>query len=188
MATDPRGHTVPAGDEPPARSAILDLSLSIRDPKPVANTTARAQHISDLAGAGITPSTSNPVFVFRADAPAGAQLEYTTDASGTTWHTVPATPLTAMRMAAGTASGSMASQATITISDTFPASRFTVAPIVTPVIIGASGYVSTLRVGVSSTSTSGVTFVVNSVTGASITGSITVNWIAVQMTASTAAG
>jgi hypothetical protein len=87
MATDVREHTAPAGGEQPHRRAINDLSLSIKDPIPVANTTARAQKLVDLAGEGITPSAANPVFFFRADAGAGRQLEFTingTDFYGST--------------------------------------------------------------------------------------------------------
>lgn len=83
MATDVRKHTVPAAGDAPSRSAILDLAKSIRDVIPVADTTARGQLITDLTTAGIGPSTSNPVFVFRADATVGREVEYTTD--GSTW-------------------------------------------------------------------------------------------------------
>lgn len=85
MATDVRAHTVPAATDHPSRAALLALSLSTRDPIPVANTTARAALIVSLASAGITPTTANPVFVFRADAGAGFELEVTTD--GTNWTT-----------------------------------------------------------------------------------------------------
>lgn len=186
MATDVRGHEVPASDDQPARSAFTNLSLSIRDIIYVANSTAQAQLVTDLAGAGITPSSSNPIYTHRASAPVGRELEYTMN--GTTWHAISAGSRGPFAMAAGIASGSMASQSTITVSDTFPASRFTVAPLVTGILVGSAGYVSTLRVGVASTTASGVTFVVNSVTGATLTGSINIVWQAVQMTSSTAAG
>ena len=48
----------------------------------VANVTQRA---AALAAHG-TPSTSNPLIVFRANAGAGRELEYTTD--GSTWRTI----------------------------------------------------------------------------------------------------
>jgi hypothetical protein len=57
--------------------------LSVRDPIPVASVTARGSLITTLTGLGITASTSNPIFVVRADAPAGRQLEWTFD--GTNW-------------------------------------------------------------------------------------------------------
>ena len=83
MATDARKHTAPAAGETPRRQALNDLSLSIRDVIPVANTTARAQLITDLTNAGVGPSITNPVFVYRADAPLGFRTEITED--GTNW-------------------------------------------------------------------------------------------------------
>ncbi|EYR64278.1 hypothetical protein N866_13600 [Actinotalea ferrariae CF5-4] len=80
---DARKHTAPAAGETPRRQAINDLSMSIRDVIPVANTTERAQLVSDLTAAGAAPSTTNPVSVYRADAPAGARVEWTDD--DTTW-------------------------------------------------------------------------------------------------------
>lgn len=88
--TDLRGHTVPvAGDHPSRTAWVLNPLMTVRDPIPVADVTARAAKIVALAGASpaVVPSTANPVFVFRADAPAGAQLEFTTN--GSTWYTVP---------------------------------------------------------------------------------------------------
>lgn len=85
MATDARGHTVPASTDHPSRADLLNLSLSIGDAIPVANVTARAALIVTLAGIGITPSTSNPIRDWRADAAPGSQDEFTTD--GTTWRT-----------------------------------------------------------------------------------------------------
>jgi hypothetical protein len=81
------GHTIPlygAVGEVEWR-AIERLALSTYKPKVIANTTARAQYIADLAALDnpIIPSTSNPVSVFRTDADAGAEFEYTVD--GSTW-------------------------------------------------------------------------------------------------------
>lgn len=88
MATDARGHTVPAAADHPTRQALLTAMLSVKDPIPVADSTARATLISTLAALSpaIVPSTSNPVFVFRADAATGANVEYTTD--GSTWRAI----------------------------------------------------------------------------------------------------
>lgn len=82
--TDARGHTVPTAAEQPSRKAwVLDPILSVNDPIEVANTTARAAKIVELAA--LTPpivaSAAAPLFFWRADAPAGAQLEVTTDGS-----------------------------------------------------------------------------------------------------------
>lgn len=50
--------------------------------KKVANTTARTALVSSIGLANITPAS--PLLVWRADAAAGSQLEYTTN--GTTWN------------------------------------------------------------------------------------------------------
>ena len=50
--------------------------------KKVANTTARTALVSSIGLANITPA--NPLLVWRADAAAGSQLEYTTN--GSTWN------------------------------------------------------------------------------------------------------
>lgn len=89
MAQDARKHIVPSGAEAPRRKAILDLGLSIRDIVPVANTTERGQLISDLTAAGVAPSATNPLLVYRADATAGFELEYTIN--GSTWRVLAAT-------------------------------------------------------------------------------------------------
>lgn len=87
MATDARGHTVPASTDHPSRATLLNLSLGIRDLIPTATTTTRATLISALTAAGQGPSTSNPIYVFRADARPDAAIEVTTD--GTTWRSIP---------------------------------------------------------------------------------------------------
>jgi hypothetical protein len=84
MGTDARKHTAPASGEAPRRQAINDLSLTVNDIVPVANATERGQIAAQLTDAGFAPSAARPLYVSRADASAGAQLEYTTD--GTTWH------------------------------------------------------------------------------------------------------
>lgn len=88
MATDARGHTVPGAGDAPARAALTDLSLSIRDVAYVADSTGRATLVSDLATAGKTVSASNPLYVHRADATTGRNLEVTVD--GSTWNTIDA--------------------------------------------------------------------------------------------------
>lgn len=103
MATDVRKHTVPAPGDAPRRQAILDLGLSIRDVIPVANTTARSQLITAMGAAGQGPSASNPVLVFRADATAGLNHEYTTD--GTTWRVLRAVDTGWVDISSGLASG-----------------------------------------------------------------------------------
>lgn len=89
--TDVHGHTIPrygAIGEVDWR-AIERLALSTYKPKAVANVTARAQYIADLAALDtpIIPSASNPVMVFRTDATDGLQYEVTID--GTNWRALP---------------------------------------------------------------------------------------------------
>jgi hypothetical protein len=81
MAVSARKHIVPAAAETSRRQAINDLAASVNDIIPVANATERAQLVADVVAAGhVWP---RPLYVDRADAPAGAKLERTTD--GTTW-------------------------------------------------------------------------------------------------------
>lgn len=82
---DARKHSAFGPDETPSRAAFNDLSLSIRDVVPVANTTERAQVLADLTDAGFPPSPSNPLYVHRADAVPARRLEVN-DGSG--WRSV----------------------------------------------------------------------------------------------------
>lgn len=85
MATNPRGQTT-LGGTPVTRASIEALLLQVNDIRPVANVTQRAQLVADLNAAGIGPAPSRPLYVDRADAPAGAWVERTTD--GTNWRAV----------------------------------------------------------------------------------------------------
>ena len=64
-----------------AQSNLSDLLSSGVRFKRVANTTARSALVTSIGLANIT--TANPLHVWRADATAGRQYEYTTN--GTTW-------------------------------------------------------------------------------------------------------
>jgi hypothetical protein len=81
MTTDARGKTVPAATDHPARAAILNLSLSIRDAIPVASAAARTTALATLAALSptIVPSSSNPFYFDQADQPPGLNLLRTTD-------------------------------------------------------------------------------------------------------------
>jgi hypothetical protein len=93
MATTASGVTIP-GSSPTTTAATplqdhfnnLGKSLNGRIIVPVANVAGRASLITALAAEGYTPSTSRPVYVERADAEDGAQIEYTTN--GTDWWTL----------------------------------------------------------------------------------------------------
>src|SRR5450830_1904521 len=90
MATTASGLTIP-GSSPTTTAAtpIQDLwnnlgkSLNGKIVFHVASVTARAALVTALTNEGYTISTSNPLVTFRADAPAGFQLEVTTN--GTSW-------------------------------------------------------------------------------------------------------
>lgn len=81
MATDAAGHTTPGSSDAPKRAAFLDLSLSIRDPIPVADASARAAALSALAGStpSVTPSASRPVFFHQANLPKPYRTIWTED-------------------------------------------------------------------------------------------------------------
>lgn len=93
MATTASGVTIP-GASPTTAPATpiqdhwnnLGLSLNGHLVAHVASVTARAAHVTALATDGYTPTAATPVFVWRADAAAGRQLEVTID--GTNWYPV----------------------------------------------------------------------------------------------------
>lgn len=64
---DKRGHRVPVGSDASARRAITDLSLSIPSIKACASPTAAAQHVQELAAAGVQATPQAPVYVWRTD-------------------------------------------------------------------------------------------------------------------------
>ncbi len=129
MATDARNHTVPAAADAPARSALTNMSLSIRDVVYVADTTARAAVVSAMASAGKTIGSAEPLYVHRGDAGAGRELEYSVD--GTNFKTVATSALSApYSIAAGSVTVSISASSTGTAAITFPTSRFSVAPLV----------------------------------------------------------
>lgn len=85
MATNARKQTIPAGsDTTISRDTIFkDFGNSIRDVVPVANTTERAQLVTDLTAEGEGPSGAKALVVHRADAPGLHRIESTTN--GTVW-------------------------------------------------------------------------------------------------------
>jgi hypothetical protein len=84
MATNPLGLEYPEGaDSFQPHTDIQALADSARGRVivPVASEAER-----DALETALPPSTSLPLYVFRADAPVGREIEYTTD--GTTWRTL----------------------------------------------------------------------------------------------------
>lgn len=93
MAQTPTGLDVPAGGDPfdPQVDLVkLAASLGARIIVPVPNVTARGQLVTRLTAEGAAPSATAPLYVHRGDAPAGFELESTTD--GTTFQPI-ASPL-----------------------------------------------------------------------------------------------
>lgn len=83
--TNERGHTVPLPTgEAPTRASIFGALDTVNDVILVDDVTDRA---AKLAGLSYTPSAARPMVVARADAPAGSELEVTTD-GGVTWRTL----------------------------------------------------------------------------------------------------
>jgi hypothetical protein len=84
MATNPLGLEYPEGADafqPHTDIQALADSARGRVIVPVASEAVR-----DALETALPPSTAEPLYVFRADAPAGREIEYTTD--GTTWRTL----------------------------------------------------------------------------------------------------
>ena len=131
----------------------------------VANTTARNALVSQFP-----PSASNPLFVWRADAPSGRELEYTKN--GTTWHYVntsedPQTGLTlsgVITVAAGATSGSQS----VTFSPAFPS---------TPVVVAMTRATTVWAVNTSAHTATGFTANVYRLSGTGAQ-SVSVGWIA----------
>jgi hypothetical protein len=113
-----RKHQVPAAGDAPSRAGIAGPFETINDIVPVADTTDRAN-----VATAIGPTASRPLYVHRADAPVGQELEVTED--GTTWRTILSykgqSTWTFERISANAtdsfASGSMVSLISATITD-----------------------------------------------------------------------
>jgi hypothetical protein len=73
-----------------ALTAVVSGMLPI---KAVATTAARATHLTAYVAARGAITSVNPCVVWRADAPAGSNIEYTVD--GSTWETLTPSPTSA---------------------------------------------------------------------------------------------
>jgi hypothetical protein len=89
---------------------------------------------------------------------------------------------------AGGASSAAISGTSVSKSVSLPAGRFTHAPLVFVEITSGDGFASTLLHRVTATSTSAFTVFFNTAGGASVSGAITFDWFAVQMTSASEAG
>lgn len=86
--TTARGHVVPSATDQPSRLGwVLGPLASVNDIVPVPDAASR-QATFETINTDRPVSVDRPLFVFRADAAPGLQLEYTTN--GAVWHTVAA--------------------------------------------------------------------------------------------------
>ena len=84
----PEGIRVPTGSDSYDLTADLrKMMASAQTIVPVTNLAARTALVAGLVADGRPPSAADPLYVDRADAPAGASLERTID--GTTWTIFP---------------------------------------------------------------------------------------------------
>ena len=183
--TNERGHTVPLPTgEAPTRASIFGTFDTVNDVILVGDVTDRS---TKVAGLSYTPSPSRPVIVFRADAPAGRELEYTTN--GVDWYTVGTVGAFApYAMAAGVTAVTSAGASTATAIVSLPPGRFTQPPIVVPETqVPVSGGIL-LGAGAVSITTTSFELRLRSASGAGFTGTFEVSWIATQMTAAASAG
>lgn len=119
MATSPRKHVVPAPGETPRRQVINDLAASINDFVPVANVTERAQLVADLTALDVGPSLARPLYVHRADAPDGFELEVD---EGSGFYSVSGG--SRFRYVTPTSSGTLTGQIDLAAAQTIPALPF----------------------------------------------------------------
>lgn len=82
MAVNSRKHTVPGATDTPSRALFAAGFASVNDIVPVATVTERG-----TVATAIGPTATRPLFVYRADAAVGLEIEVTED--GTNWRTIP---------------------------------------------------------------------------------------------------
>lgn len=87
-----------------------------------------------------------------------------------------------------TASGTGTTDGSGLLTITFPASRFTVAPVLTLSIASLSGAIPASTLAHASVTASGATVFSSNSTNAATRTSVPVNWIAIQMTSGAASG
>jgi len=177
MAVTPTGLVVPVGSEafdPATDITDLATSLTGRIMVPVANVSAR-----NALYAAVGASASKPLVVFRADAPPGQQVEYTTD--NTTWRPVNAGNGNPYAMAMGTGVRVFAAATSGAFTINLPAGRFSVPPVV---MIGNGNPSYGVFFGASATTT----LITAQGYGGAAGLSVAYNWVALQATSTSAGG
>jgi hypothetical protein len=150
VATNDLGLYHPTGGDEFAPHLDIEAavdSLAGRIVVPVPNTTVR-----DALAASVSPSASEPLYVHRADAPAGARTEVTEN--GTTWRTVGASQWIGEVSMPTITPGNTANA-----NFTFPAGWFSTAPMV----VASTRLASTCTVTAGTPTTSGVAVTVRNV-------------------------
>lgn len=165
-----------------AQSNLSDLLGASPRFKKVANTTARTALVSSIGTANIT--AANPLLVWRTDAAAGSQLEFTTN--GTKWNTVITSDAAAApyAMAAGQGGITTSQGSTASLTVSFPGGRFSVPPRVTFSQNGSNPQLIDMIMG-------GVTatgFTIYARRNEAGTGVAYFDWTAVQMFSTSASG
>lgn len=81
-------HDIPAYGSRPDYSFFKNLSSTIRDIKHVQSVAKRQELVDAIIGQGIPIDADHPIFVYRADAPFGREVEYSAD--GISWRSIDA--------------------------------------------------------------------------------------------------
>jgi hypothetical protein len=165
------------------QDALINRAIDTTTIDYVATVAARTALVSQWTTDGHPVSSSNPMYVHRADADTGRKLEGSVD--GITFYPIPQAGVggTPYLMAAGSVTVTLTASPTGSATITLPASRFGFAPIIT-----ATPSNSAFACAITAVSTSSATVALRHIDGSSVSSNYTVYWTAVQMTSAAAAG
>lgn len=174
----PEGYRLPAGTDNYALTNDLRLMMeSANTIVPVANITARVNLVAALTTAGRAPTATDPLYVHRADAPLGFELEITKN--GSSWQPVNSISRTANQFMQGTSQVitlNSAGAGTVVFPVTYPDSVSSVVLTVAE----DSGAMTANLVNFNPTQTTGFNFRVRGSGGVQLGAvPIRLNWIAI---------
>ena len=149
---------------PPSKASIEGFAKGLSQIASVADATARAALVS-----GLTVTAANPVWVYRQDT---KDIEVTEN--GTTWR-VYSSSSSGFRLAGGKVTLTFSGSETASAAVTFPAGRFSVAPLVVTSLSTATLGITTAATG---ESTAGVT--IHGTANSVFTGTCQVTWLAIS--------